>query len=1004
MNNIDGDQIKKFWECVNFNCKNHIFQCFPKDKKQPTNMNDVITIEDLTKYCNGYHSFGLSCLSINPILLGGTNSTMVTEIENIWTDIDVKNKVNGVSTAEDKQHALEMVKKCITKLQELGFVHSLLVDSGNGYHIYVPVLISLDGINDTKDIWDISDTKGRLITIEKELQKFNDDIVQIDGISKDIFRRAKIPGTLNVKKEISPENYRMCSIIEATVPTSDIITKNTEAFNKLKPTRENIATTSLDNVPDKLEWIITNDAVFREMFMGDWKKYCYKEDGTKKEKWSRSEAEAKLVTMMFRKGFTEKDVRAAMKHCKVGKWQQDGKSYQDLTIKKSKRWANVSEKDDEEKQIQELMKKGMDREAAWLHVQERQLEKEAKVKLEGGGDGGDGGVGDDDININKSEIIEKFFSSKEERDKLKIIHNLSDIIYVNHKPTAYSVVFSCKDGIYHPLVVFDNRDIVDVRDKYVELLQQGKDKKEISKHDRYQYFIYGGVKYKFAFRVSWNYKININRVDETGVENFINDVPVGKDVFDKLKNNLTQYWNYPEALEYWITCTHVVMSYIDQLIGQTFFLVPFGKQGSGKSTLILWLSYVYKNGFYSGKISIASSVRFIERYGIALCYDEFEKKRKEEKLEFIGVTNNSYTKEGIYVVQKQNSKSDDDDTNVFKTFCTKAFTANTLSGFDISFIDRCHCIIAAKNLVSVKNIHRLSNEEFHNLQTLRNSVFSYTVCNWFSILEEIEKAKQVLDKERLFGREGDKISFIVGIIRHFKGDVLASQVKQYLLDKAKIELEEKTKTIEEIVLELLVEECENQSGKIISILNKTIRDLVCEKLNVGEEEAKKISYQRIKRIVANLNLIPKKSNISSIQGGAVKFLILKDDILDCLRREGYKDLEIRMLNLSSPSPPSSPSSPTSKTLISKEDKEKHILNKGRKVTHSIKNDPSYDFCCDTENLQIAIDIVQENYDVLTDTKICDMIKSQILSSEVSEKELVAFVGEIYEIVVDALGG
>jgi len=79
-------------------------------------------------------------------------------------------------------------------------------------------------------------------------------------------------------------------------------------------------------------------------------------------------------------------------------------------------------------------------------------------------------------------------------------------------------------------------------------------------------------------------------------------------------------------------------------------------------------------------------------------------------------------------------------------------------------------------------------------------------------------------------------------------------------------------------------------------------------------------------------------------------------------------------------------------------------HKEERLLKSVASDKiKYDFCCDTEHLQLAIDIVQEHYDVLTDTTITDMIKEQVFSDNVSEKELVSFVGEIYELVIDANG-
>lgn len=387
MTEINTDQIKHFWDCINPKNKNHVFQCFFKStSKKSSGILHTDNIDQIIEWCKKFHGWGLCCLSINPIEKGKTNTEGVTDLENIWIDIDVKDerKVNGVSTEGDKQHALDIARKSIQKLEEIGFGVSLFIDSGNGFHIYVPVSIPLNGVNENKSQWDSSEIKGKLITIEKTVQQFNDDIAHIDGISKDIFRRAKIPGTLNVKKEIPEEKYRMCTIIEIHIPDETVISKNTELFNSLKPTKQEVSPIA-ESIPDKLEYAITNDKTFRELFMGEWKKYCFSEDGSKKEKWSRSEAEMKVISMMFSKhGFTEHDVRNAMSQCRIGKWNEAGRSYQDLTIKKVKRWLKLEDHGlTEEEQIEKLMhEKGLDREEAWKIVQDRKEQVFVKRRWE----------------------------------------------------------------------------------------------------------------------------------------------------------------------------------------------------------------------------------------------------------------------------------------------------------------------------------------------------------------------------------------------------------------------------------------------------------------------------------------------------------------------------------------------------------------------------------------------------------------------------------------------
>jgi len=339
---VDKEQIKKHYETVNPKNKNHKFQGFLKNDK-PTRYIDIKNTDHLIRLCEKYTPKGILCISVNPTKPKVMNSCSITEITNIIIDIDVKKerKQKGVSTEEDKKAAYEIT--CIIKKkleEEINLKVSLILDSGNGYHIYIPVCVSLDGFftgknkNENEKIWKESTIRGKLVYLENVVEPFANDVVNIDCITKDIARRAKIAGTWNVKPEISEKDYRMATIVELHQDALEDISieSNNTVLNAFEPvmeeTQEDDEEISVDDTVDLYE-ILKKDMKVKQLFEGDLKgKYK-----------SRSEAEFALVVILLSKGMSEKKVRLALSKAKIGKWKGSPKQYKDITIKNAKKYA-----------------------------------------------------------------------------------------------------------------------------------------------------------------------------------------------------------------------------------------------------------------------------------------------------------------------------------------------------------------------------------------------------------------------------------------------------------------------------------------------------------------------------------------------------------------------------------------------------------------------------------------------------------------------------------------
>jgi len=338
--NINESVIKQFWNLINPNNDNHKFQVFKKDGSA-TRQKDVNTPEKLVELCNKHNLEGLSCLSINPRLKGKTKTESVTSISNLLIDIDIKKqrKKKGISTPDDKAIAEKTAKSIFALLTEkINLQVSLIADSGNGFHIYIPVYIDLSnfftGKNDdeNKHIWDSSEHKKKLVYLEQLLKEFNNDIVEIDCISKDIVRRVKIPGTWNVKEGIPEKNYRCAKITYSEEVSKAYIDGNTQVFNSFEPaTDDKEDAAEIIEKPQDFEELLQCDKKLRDLYNGNWDQEPYKlrADGAPRDKWSKSEAEHSLICKMIWYETPKNQIFQLMKGCKIGKWQKSKKKYQE---------------------------------------------------------------------------------------------------------------------------------------------------------------------------------------------------------------------------------------------------------------------------------------------------------------------------------------------------------------------------------------------------------------------------------------------------------------------------------------------------------------------------------------------------------------------------------------------------------------------------------------------------------------------------------------------------
>ncbi len=389
---VDEDQIKKHYKAITRGGMGHKYQGFKKDGST-TGFIDVKNVEHFIELCKENSNDTLSCLSLNSTKLGEMRITGVKEIKNIVADFDVEKKrlVNGVSTEEDKAVVLETMEKATKKLEETHNLRvSMSIGTGNGGHIVCPVNIPipkdlfidkldkahieacpncsqsmqlktgkfvcakcgkeqkieqiLERINIAR--WERSDIRGKLVAIENLLKEFNNEVISVDCLTKDIARRTKAAGTYNIKPDILPENYRMAYIkyYNEEVLSNFYIEANTKVFNSLEPAKKEVITPVTSATPkiQDFERLLKKDKKLKDLYNGDWNRepYNLKDDGTPRERWSRSEAEHAILTKLIWYEYPKSQIFQIMNGCKIGKWQERSDNSKEQVYASAVKWVN----------------------------------------------------------------------------------------------------------------------------------------------------------------------------------------------------------------------------------------------------------------------------------------------------------------------------------------------------------------------------------------------------------------------------------------------------------------------------------------------------------------------------------------------------------------------------------------------------------------------------------------------------------------------------------------
>mgnify|MGYP001607204826 CR=1 FL=1 len=339
------EQIKVFLDFLGHKnpIKYQVFKQSIDGKHQGSGRNTYVgNAEEVVNLASIDNGKGIICVAISE---HGNKQTEdlsnITRILALTVDVDVKKdrKIMYVSSKEDHLHAINVAFTTIrNELQKMGFKVGMITDSGNGAHSFVKVGIDLPEYVSKED-WAKSDIYGRLVTIENvlrnKLKEMNDQIVNIDFITKDVVRRVKMPGTIN-KKDVNQAEDRICRIIYKADDYAE--ESNNKAFLAVQPTLEPVSVAEKNGEPaqesqalmadSEVSSIFEKDPKLKALFEGnivkhgedkplefkDGKIYCK----------SRSEAENSLVGGLVAHGIRNfEQINGIMMQTKIGKWQED---------------------------------------------------------------------------------------------------------------------------------------------------------------------------------------------------------------------------------------------------------------------------------------------------------------------------------------------------------------------------------------------------------------------------------------------------------------------------------------------------------------------------------------------------------------------------------------------------------------------------------------------------------------------------------------------------------
>lgn len=462
----------------------------------------------------------------------------------------------------------------------------------------------------------------------------------------------------------------------------------------------------------------------------------------------------------------------------------------------------------------------------------------------------------------------------------------------------YHTVFIPTGAMYEPCIIFEDG-------AHIEVITEYRDKKE-KKNPLYNYIKNGDSYYIFdTGGPLWFNSRVINGPSKRGILKAINQEKISKaELYNQAKNVLSEYYDFYDEREVDIVFSHIIHTYILELIGKTFYLLLDGDPGTGKSSLQKLMAKLQYHGSFSGKSTVASMARKIHFLSASINFDELDKLPKDQLYTAIGILNTGAYKDATYEITNMDASSPEGQIKIFNTFSAKTFSTNDSRQLD-SFLSRCVIINTVENRRPVSSIDGLKETERASIQEVQDLIFSFCLQNGRDISEFIKKVGKEISDEGRYGRSADIFSIIGGILSYF--DLPYKETLEYLTKQEELDSSEYHDDRYYITLKIMLEKIhELTSDNHLIIGNYELVDYINKELQLDHRSPYYCTSKSVGRMLRKKRILRGKDNIerytSGENKGRTRYRIMLVEILEAIERSNFEDLkeDIRSLPLSTP--------------------------------------------------------------------------------------------------------
>jgi hypothetical protein len=451
------------------------------------------------------------------------------------------------------------------------------------------------------------------------------------------------------------------------------------------------------------------------------------------------------------------------------------------------------------------------------------------------------------------------------------------------RDTYFHVLLARRNEKLQPLVITSDKEFYKVKNKKNELKKQNKHVENLKRYD-YQFFSYQDKEYRLKHKVKDIPTLSIFKPDNPTLE-YLKDKEPSKEVYEEVRSKIKKYWDHYDEEWFDIVAAWIIHTYLINRLGYTVYLMPKGKENTGKTTLQKVLARLSYNGFFSGKTTSAVTSRVAHYTQATLHLDEFDKNADKE---IEGVFNTGQRKGGKYSFTNMNKQKVENQITSLYSFCAKTLSVNSLHDFDSHFLSRNIILEATRTERSLENIDTLSKQQQKDFQQLRNHLMAYSLLKNEIILNSVEEYKNDLEES---GREADKISVICGLIRHFKDQKRAKEIKKFLESQEQLQesqIDQKLKILLEELTERFDEEqdqIEVNPGSLATHINRVL----------NRDEEYEVSARGVGNVLREHDILRKdwQSSRSGANGETV-YEIPRVYLEDSLKRYGFEDMREKL--------------------------------------------------------------------------------------------------------------